>query len=146
MSVVALFNAIEKHQHLNGNRGEDKSDARVKSMSKENFLGLLQASQHTTADASAKTSWAVVRDDFMMDAKLKDWDNQHGTELGRVRHEGDDDVEAVEDVAWKKAADALESDVTVSSDRRKPSKRRLSSSAGEGTPTSTTSSRQKTKR
>ncbi|CAI5709952.1 unnamed protein product [Peronospora destructor] len=85
--VVALFNAIEKHQHHQNGRKEDKNDKKVKEMSKDNFL-----------------------DDFMMEAKLKDWDNQHGTEVGRVRQKGDADVEAVEDVAWKQAEDAMDSD------------------------------------
>uniref|UniRef100_A0AAV1T8W7 RRP15-like protein n=1 Tax=Peronospora matthiolae TaxID=2874970 RepID=A0AAV1T8W7_9STRA len=129
--VVALFNAIEKHQQLNGKK-EDKHDHKVKDMSKENFLGLLQASQQKTADKSvAKTSWAVVQDDYMMDAKLKDWDNQHGTEMGRVRHQGDVDVEAVEDVAWKTAADALESEKNEDpQDVQKTTKRRSSSLTG----------------
>ena len=140
---MALFNAIEKHQQLNGKK-EGKHDHKVKEMSKENFLGLLQASQQKTADKSvAKTSWAVVQDDYMMDAKLKDWDNQHGTEMGRVRHEGDVDVEAVEDVAWKTAADALESDDNEGSqDVKKTTKRRSSSSTGKRS----SSSRKKTKR
>ena len=111
--VVALFNAIEKHQHQNS-RKEDKNDKKMKEMSKDNFLGLLKASQQktTTTDMpvkAVKSSWSVIQDDFMMDAKLKDWDNQHGTEVGRVRQKGDADVEAMEDVAWKQARDVLDS-------------------------------------
>lgn len=99
--VVALFNAIEKHQHLNGKQ-ENKHDKQVKEMSKDNFLGLLKASQSKVSENPAPTSsWAVVQDDFMMSAKLKDWDNEHGTEVGRVRQSGDAEVEAVEDVAWR---------------------------------------------
>ncbi|CAH0477707.1 unnamed protein product [Peronospora belbahrii] len=107
--VVALFNAIEKHQHQNGKK-EESSDKKVKEMSKDNFLSLLKVSQQKTINKSVKTaksSWSVVQDDFMMDAKLKDWDNQHGTEIGRVRQKGDADVEAVEDVAWKQAGDVV---------------------------------------
>ncbi|ETP39490.1 hypothetical protein F442_13057 [Phytophthora nicotianae P10297] len=126
--VVALFNAIEKHQHQ-GSKKEDKNDKKVKEMSKDNFLGLLKASQQkTTEKPAAKSSWSVVQDDFMMGAKLKDWDNQHGTEVGRVRQTGDADVEAAEDVAWKQAGDALDSD-DETAESSKPTKRRASSSS-----------------
>ncbi|CAI5731261.1 unnamed protein product [Hyaloperonospora brassicae] len=126
--VVALFNAIQKHQHASGKK-EDTSDThKVKGMSKENFLGLLQASQQQqTAATSAKSSWSVVQDDYMMDAKLKDWDNQHGTETGRVRHAGDVEVEAVEDVAWQRAADGLESDTEVAGDSTTTTRKRRTS-------------------
>uniref|UniRef100_K3W9B8 RRP15-like protein n=1 Tax=Globisporangium ultimum (strain ATCC 200006 / CBS 805.95 / DAOM BR144) TaxID=431595 RepID=K3W9B8_GLOUD len=109
--VVALFNAIEKHQHLNGKKADDKNDKKVKEMSKDNFLGLLKSSQKsTTKDAAAasaptaKSSWSVVQDDYMMGAKLKDWDATHGTEKGRVRNDEDEENEAAEDVAWKQVA------------------------------------------
>ncbi|KUF93061.1 hypothetical protein AM588_10003911 [Phytophthora nicotianae] len=126
--LVALFNAIEKHQHQ-GSKKEDKNDKKVKEMSKDNFLGLLKASQQkTTEKPAAKSSWSVVQDDFMMGAKLKDWDNQHGTEVGRVRQTGDADVEAAEDVAWKQAGDALDSD-DETAESSKPTKRRASSSS-----------------
>lgn len=126
--VVALFNAIEKHQHQGGKK-EDKNDKKVKEMSKDNFLGLLKASQQkTTAKPAAKSSWSVVQDDFMMGAKLKDWDNQHGKEVGRVRQTGDVDVEAAEDVAWKQAGDALDSD-NEAVETSKPTKRRTSASS-----------------
>ncbi|CAH0492993.1 unnamed protein product [Peronospora farinosa] len=126
--VVALFNAIEKHQHHQNGRKDDKNDKKVKEMSKDNFLGLLKASQQKTVTdklvKTTKSSWSVVQDDFMMEAKLKDWDNQHGTEVGRVRQKGDADVEAVEDVAWKQAGDALDSDNEVSRDAKKTSNKR----------------------
>ncbi|KAF1317017.1 Rrp15 protein, partial [Globisporangium splendens] len=115
-SVVALFNAIEKHQHLNGKKPDDKNDKKVKEMSKDNFLGLLKSSQKSsTKDAAsasapaAKSSWSVVQDDYMMGAKLKDWDATHGTEKGRVRNDEDEENEAAEDVAWKQVA-AMDSD------------------------------------
>ncbi|KAF1788853.1 Tetratricopeptide repeat [Phytophthora cactorum] len=104
--VVALFNAIEKHQHQAGKK-EDKNDKKK---------------------PTGKSSWSVVQDDFMMGAKLKDWDNQHGTEVGRVRETGDVDVEAAEDVAWKQAGDVLDSDGETA-ESNKPSKRRTSSSS-----------------
>ncbi|RLN51546.1 hypothetical protein BBJ29_008635 [Phytophthora kernoviae] len=127
--VVALFNAIEKHQHQNGKKDE-KNDKKVKEMSKDNFLGLLKAQQKaTTAVPAAKSSWSVVQDDFMMGAKLKDWDNTHGTEVGRVRQTGDVDTEAAEDVAWKQAGQDLDSDNEAPKNDKKPSKRRTSAAS-----------------
>ncbi|KAE9005343.1 hypothetical protein PR001_g17477 [Phytophthora rubi] len=128
--VVALFNAIEKHQHQSGKK-DDKDDKKVKEMSKDNFLGLLKASQKATDKpvAAKKSAWSVVQDDFMMGAKLKDWDNQHGTEIGRVRQTGDADVEAAEDVAWKQAGKALDSDEDAPADSKKTTKRRTSAAA-----------------
>ncbi|CEG47648.1 Uncharacterized conserved protein [Plasmopara halstedii] len=123
--VVALFNAIEKHQHL-VNKQEDKNNKKVKEMSKDNFLDLLKASQHkTTENVATKSSWSVVQDDFMMGAKLTDWDKEHGNEVGRVRQSGDADVEAVEDVAWRQgqAMDDIESEDEASETNEK-SKRR----------------------
>lgn len=85
----------------------------VKEMSKDNFLGLLKASQKATASepkaAKTTSAWSVVQDDYMMGAKLKDWDATHGTELGRVHTEDDAEAEAVEDAAWKQVGD-LDSD------------------------------------
>ncbi|KAG7385067.1 pre-60S ribosomal particles component [Phytophthora boehmeriae] len=126
--VVALFNAIEKHQHQSGNK-DDKNDKKVKEMSKDNFLGLLKAQQKATPAAAAKSSWSVVQDDFMMGAKLKDWDNTHGTEVGRVRQAGDVDTEAAEDVAWKQAAQDLDSDHEADT---KSNKRRTSAANKKG--------------
>lgn len=102
-------------------------------MSKDNFLGLLKASQksvgETAAPAAAKSSWSVVQDDYMMGAKkLKEWDATHGTEQGRVRNHDDDETEAAEDAAWKQVGD-LDSDdegakapAAASSSKRKNSK------------------------
>jgi hypothetical protein len=122
-----LFNAIEKHQHQSGKK-EEKNDKKVKEMSKDNFLGLLKAQQQTDKKP-AKSSWSVVQDDFMMGAKLKDWDNQHGTEVGRVRQKGDVDVEAAEDVAWKQAGDMLHSDDDASKEDKSSTKKRRTSAA-----------------
>ncbi|TDH66384.1 hypothetical protein CCR75_001730 [Bremia lactucae] len=130
--VVALFNAIEKHQHLGG-KGEDKNEKKVKEMSKDNFLGLLKASKQKIAENPAvKSSWSVVQDDFMMGAKLKDWDNEHGTEVGRVRKNGDADIEAVEDVAWRQTEVAMDSDNEAEDASKQPTKRRTSQPATKG--------------
>ncbi|TYZ51933.1 hypothetical protein PybrP1_006673 [[Pythium] brassicae (nom. inval.)] len=127
--VVALFNAIEKHQHQSGKKTDEKSDKKVKEMSKDNFLGLLKASQKATSEptaaAASKTAWSVVQDDYMMGAKLKDWDAAHGTEKGRVRTEDDAETEAAEDAAWKQVGD-LDSDdggANAAASKRKSAKK-----------------------
>ncbi|KAF0695653.1 Aste57867_13547 [Aphanomyces stellatus] len=84
--VVALFNAIAKHQH-----GQQQQDGakQIKSLSKDSFLGLLKQqgkksatpAQEAAADSDDdddKPNWSVVQDDFMMGAKLKDWDKDDG--------------------------------------------------------------------
>lgn len=82
-------------------------------MSKDNFLGLLKASQKSVsaepAPPAQKSSWAVVQDDYMMGAKLKDWDAAHGTEVGRVQQEAGKDEEAAETAAWSQVG-AMDSD------------------------------------
>lgn len=104
-------------------------------MSKDNFLGLLKASQKSSltaadkAPAAAKSSWAVVQDDYMMGAKLKDWDAAHGTELGRVRAEDDDEKEAAEAAAWSQVGAAMDSD---DEDKGATKKRRAASGASKG--------------
>jgi hypothetical protein len=100
----------------------------VKEMSKDNFLGLLKASQKSVEEktpAATKSSWAVVQDDYMMGAKLKDWDAAHGTEVGRVRAE-DDDEEAAEATAWSQVSAAMNSD----DEDVGPAKKRRGASAG----------------
>ncbi|RHY15206.1 hypothetical protein DYB25_000900 [Aphanomyces astaci] len=101
--VVALFNAIAKHQH--GQQQQDGSK-QIKSLSKDSFLGLLkQQGKHKEAaqpeDGSEgeedKSNWSVVQDDYMMGAKLKDFDK-------------DDDVTNEDDEVWNAAHDQLDSD------------------------------------
>lgn len=100
----------------------------VKELSKEGFLGLLKASQKdvneknppAAAKPAAKSSWSVIQDDYMMGAKLKDWDAVHGTELGRARHVSDDE-EAAEDTAWKQVGD-LGSDDEKDTSSKKPAR------------------------
>lgn len=99
-------------------------------MSKDNFLGLLKASQKSVGEkagapaaAAAKSSWSVVQDDYMMGAKLKDWDAAHGTEKGRVRNEDDAETEAAEDAAWKQVGDLdSDDDTPAASSKRKSAK------------------------
>ncbi|KAG9401019.1 hypothetical protein AC1031_009772 [Aphanomyces cochlioides] len=88
--VVALFNAIAKHQH--GQQAQDGSK-QIKSLSKDSFLGLLKNQGKKKEEAEEpkdKSTWSIVQDDFMMDAKLKDWDKNQDSD-------GEDDVWNVED-------------------------------------------------
>ncbi|RHY29469.1 hypothetical protein DYB32_005109 [Aphanomyces invadans] len=120
--VVALFNAIAKHQH-----GQQQQDGyglchyigspnqtdmmfrskQIKSLSKDSFLGLLKqqgkkmetpAPQDDCSDDTAdKSSWSVVQDDYMMGAKMKDFDM-------------DDEVANEDQDVWNAAHDHLDSD------------------------------------
>ncbi|RHZ24549.1 hypothetical protein DYB37_008156 [Aphanomyces astaci] len=100
--VVALFNAIAKHQH--GQQQQDGSK-QIKSLSKDSFLGLLkQQGKHKEAaqpedgsEGEDKSNWSVVQDDYMMGAKLKDFDK-------------DDDVANEDEEVWNAAHDQLDSD------------------------------------
>ncbi|DBA00197.1 TPA: hypothetical protein N0F65_007822 [Lagenidium giganteum] len=107
--VVALFNAIEKHQHASGKKDEQE-DKKVKEMSKENFLGLLKASQKTgSATEVPATKASFLKDDYMMGAKPKDWDAAPTAPKTKDQKKKnapvvDEDGEAVEDAAWKQVA------------------------------------------
>ncbi|KAJ0398569.1 hypothetical protein ATCC90586_010365 [Pythium insidiosum] len=135
--VVALFNAIAKHQHQVG-KPTDKEDKKVKELSKESFLGLLKSAKNDKdsaasaskpeAAASTNKTWSVLQDDYMMGAKMKDWDAAHAPESARARRRADakgrddeSDPEAVEDRAWKQAA-ALDSEDDEEQEASAPSK------------------------
>lgn len=94
--VVKLFNAVSKHQKemeskLKSAPTEAKKSKVVESMSKSAFLDMLKSSSDktgtrtnekqiektndtTTTDNSS--SWNILRDDFMMGAKMKDWNRE----------------------------------------------------------------------
>lgn len=113
--VVALFNAISKHQKESEKEEASKNAAAVakkaKSGSKASFLELLKAS--TTGAAAAKGSgagagvdvaadaieekqegsggWGVLRDDYMMGAKAnKDWDRVEREQAEGASDDGGD--------------------------------------------------------
>lgn len=92
--VVALFNTIAQHQQqraLQQTDSRSKEDNRLKTMSKHGFLDMLkktgptkikpasdkfespQKSQSKNGNKSG-SGWNALKDDFMMNAKLKDWD------------------------------------------------------------------------
>jgi hypothetical protein len=95
--VVALFNTISKHQqqklqeqHESGILSKSNSED-IKAMTKHGFLDMLKKTGSSQSDlkestdtvkkikadvGGAKTSkgWNALKDDFMMNSKLKDWD------------------------------------------------------------------------
>lgn len=91
--VVKLFNAVSKHQKemeskLNSAPTEAKKAKVMNSMSKSAFLDMLKSSsdkartqeQPKTNDRDGKldtsSTWNILRDDFMMGAKMKDWNRE----------------------------------------------------------------------
>lgn len=64
-----------------------------------------QQGKHKQTDEDKRSSWNILRDDFMMGAKMKDWDKEDGNEkkkrkrmddikdheLGDVMNDVDDD-------------------------------------------------------
>ncbi|KAJ3597916.1 hypothetical protein NHX12_001432 [Muraenolepis orangiensis] len=91
--VVQLFNAVRKHQNLVSEKvkevgGSDRKKAKLlSSVSKKDFIDVLRgkdtggkarkAAKETGAvRGEEQPSWGVLRDDFMMGAKMKDWDKQ----------------------------------------------------------------------
>lgn len=93
--VVKLFNAVSKHQKemdnkLNSAPTEAKK-MKVESMSKSTFLDMLKSSSDKGWNQEHKeqkgtgidltntddtSSWSILRDDFMMGAKMKDWNRE----------------------------------------------------------------------
>ncbi|OQS03318.1 hypothetical protein THRCLA_04387, partial [Thraustotheca clavata] len=106
--VVALFNAIAKHQH--GQTTVDSKSKEIKSMDKDAFLGLLKKNSKKTEEKEEKepaSSWAVVQDDYMMGAKMKDWnkedDEAENADDWDVNMDSDDDAPKKKQSGAKKA-------------------------------------------
>jgi hypothetical protein len=93
--VVHLFNAVKQQQKTIENKLKDaggserKREKVMKSVSKSSFLDMLKGTARSiplaaevkefkpeVKDESSKPTWNVLRDDFMMGAKLKDWDKK----------------------------------------------------------------------
>jgi len=92
--VVKLFNAVTKHQKemeskLKKAPTQMKKDKVIGSVSKSSFLDMLKSSSASKAPGleadskkkeeteeveKEKPSWNILRDDFMMGSKMKDWD------------------------------------------------------------------------
>ncbi len=58
------------------------------------FSIVLQVDESISAETSTAPSWNILRDDFMMGSKMKDWDKE-GTD-NEDENEDDDDSEGGE--------------------------------------------------
>uniref|UniRef100_A0A1A8NLE3 RRP15-like protein n=2 Tax=Nothobranchius TaxID=28779 RepID=A0A1A8NLE3_9TELE len=89
--VVQLFNSVRKHKKTTDDRlrdvggSERKKSKILSSFSKRDFISVLrqtedgsEVSRKTQKDAvpdsEEKPAWNVLREDFMMEATMKDWD------------------------------------------------------------------------
>ncbi|EQC28220.1 hypothetical protein SDRG_14044 [Saprolegnia diclina VS20] len=122
--VVALFNAIAKHQHATAGTADTKSKE-IKSMDKDAFLGLLKQSSKKPATDEPKpeaSTWSVVQDDFMMGAKMKDWDkdDDEAADADDWNVELDSDEDASSRKTKKKAPAAKGGKKPVTKGAKKP--------------------------
>ncbi|KAJ5074723.1 rrp15-like protein [Anaeramoeba ignava] len=87
IGVVRLFNAIQKQQSI----PTENSDLDSKQLSKGKFLEMLKSQdvkvsknqdQKNIQENSPQNNqkWEVFRDDFLLDAKMKDWDQKNENE------------------------------------------------------------------
>ncbi|XP_064623022.1 RRP15-like protein isoform X2 [Lineus longissimus] len=108
--VVQLFNAVKKQQKLIEDRLKEagsttKKSKVLSSMTKGAFLDVLK-NTHTAEDKKSekpgqtfskvnlnsgdeKPTWSVLRDDFMMSAKMKDWDKNSESDAADERDASD---------------------------------------------------------
>ncbi|WAR18819.1 RRP15-like protein [Mya arenaria] len=98
--VVQLFNAVKKQQKTVEDEiqqvggSERKRDKVMAGMTRDRFLNILQGTgktQHNTQNAkkvktednqASEKKWSALRDDFMMGARMKDWDREESGEEG----------------------------------------------------------------
>uniref|UniRef100_A0A3Q2CR22 RRP15-like protein n=1 Tax=Cyprinodon variegatus TaxID=28743 RepID=A0A3Q2CR22_CYPVA len=96
--VVQLFNAVRKHQKntneaLKEVGGSERKKAKIiSSISKKDFIGVLRRTEEEDGvpvktenlppppAEEEKPAWSVLREDFMMEANMKDWDKNSDTE------------------------------------------------------------------
>lgn len=95
--VVQLFNAVRTQQKDINKKLKDagplevKRDKVLKSIDKRAFLDVLMGEKSENVEETTKRkeivkkseepTWNVLRDDFMMGAKLKDWDKELESEM-----------------------------------------------------------------
>ncbi|XP_028411666.1 RRP15-like protein [Dendronephthya gigantea] len=107
--VVKLFNAVNKHQKdldakLKTAPTEAKKAKVLKSVSKSSFLDMLKSNSNETVqhgndvngNEDKASKWDILREDFMMGGKMKDWDkdsddNENENEENRLAVDFDDD-------------------------------------------------------
>jgi len=96
--VVQLFNAVRKQQKTVEDKLKEagssvrRQDNVLKSVSKGTFLDMLKGKNSGDTNISTDikvesgdgSSWRVLRDDFMMGAKMKDWDQESDQETEDV--------------------------------------------------------------
>jgi ribosome-binding ATPase YchF (GTP1/OBG family) len=92
--AVRLFNAVNKQQKatetkLRESNTEAKRARVVKSIDQRSFVDILKESRAVTLPTSGtkrltsnekdneQPTWTVLRDNFMMTAKMRDWDKDH---------------------------------------------------------------------
>uniref|UniRef100_A0A3B3VJV9 RRP15-like protein n=1 Tax=Poecilia latipinna TaxID=48699 RepID=A0A3B3VJV9_9TELE len=94
--VVQLFNAVRKHQKNTGEAlkevgGSERKKAKIiSSISKKDFIDVLRRTdegnkvsvktENPPPVSEQKPTWSVLREDFMMEASMKDWDKNSDTE------------------------------------------------------------------
>jgi len=80
--VVQLFNAVNKFQEEKRiKRGEDSSDDEDRRYKRGKFmedLGKISSKRRKEEEEGNSSKWVALRDDFMMDSKMRDWDKQTG--------------------------------------------------------------------
>ncbi|XP_055995168.1 RRP15-like protein isoform X2 [Ostrea edulis] len=82
--VVQLFNAVRKQQKVldekmkEAGSSEHRKDRVEKSMTKGKFLDILKSAENKPEQIETKKEekWSALREDFMMGAKMKDWDKE----------------------------------------------------------------------
>ncbi|XP_065647192.1 RRP15-like protein isoform X2 [Hydra vulgaris] len=84
--VVKLFNAVNAHQKTMSEKMKDantesKKEKAATSASKSTFMDLLTKKSQVSdnvdnANTNTPSKWQVLRDDFMLDASMKDWDKE----------------------------------------------------------------------
>lgn len=124
--VVKLFNAVSKHQKEMESRlkeapTEAKKSKVVESMSKSAFLSMLKSSSEKpkskdqpnmkasdlTSVESAPSTWNILRDDFMMGAKMRDWNRD---EQQKQKEDEDDNLTNVTEESESDDESHLEED------------------------------------
>lgn len=90
--VVQLFNALKNHQKNVNERikevggSERKKSKILSSVSKKDFIDVLRgtdvAFKKEKEIKAEKSSWSVLKDDFMMGASMKDWDKESDEDGG----------------------------------------------------------------
>ncbi|XP_003745771.1 RRP15-like protein [Galendromus occidentalis] len=78
--VVQLFNAVNKHQEQQrAKQKADSSDDEDHRYKKGRFMDTLYKIQEKKKGKD-ESKWEALKDDFMMNSKMRDWDKQAGSD------------------------------------------------------------------